>query len=359
MFACVLSVLAGSTAAAQEVSLDLSAGRMVYDPIASGTASNNASATLRVDVPRGIWLSGTGALPFGSTDSRWGALEIGGRLSHSLASSHRVNIGVDALADGFLFQDPILSQSGSGGVLQAIPFMQLASGTAALELRGGWRGHALSYGGPVERNSVIETGVRATYGAPVRLQGDARWVRADTGLYPFVSGGVSYGSARLQLWGTAGKWASTELSDASWGFGAAVSMSDRLTAWAGVRQDPTDPLYWNLPRRSWSVGVTRMFRTVSTPIQLTPSTSGSQGVLIQVAATEADGSAVYVAGDFNGWQAVPMERDGREWRIHLPLAPGVYHYAFRSDRGEWFVPESTAGRRSDGMGGFVAVLVVN
>jgi len=38
--------------------------------------------------------------------------------------------------------------------------------------------------------------------------------------------------------------------------------------------------------------------------------------------------------------------------------PGVYHYTFRSATGEWFVPVSTAGRRDDGMGGFVAVLVV-
>ena len=41
------------------------------------------------------------------------------------------------------------------------------------------------------------------------------------------------------------------------------------------------------------------------------------------------------------------------------LEPGVYRYSFRSESGEWFVPESTPGRRPDGMGGFVAVLVVS
>jgi hypothetical protein len=332
---------------------------MVYDPISSGTASNNASGTLRVDTPRGLWISGTGALPFGSTDSRWGAIETGGRLAHQLGSSRRVSIGVDAVADGFVFRDPIVSQSGSGGVLETIPFVQFPAGTASVEFRGGWRGHTLSYGGPSQRNSVVETGVRATYGVPVRLQGDARWVRADTGVYPFVGGGISYGSARLQLWGTAGKWISTQLSDASWGVGAGVRIAERLTAWTGVRQDSTDPLYWNVPRRSWMVGVTRTFRTASAPLQLASPTAGADGVLIQVAVSEADGSSVYIAGDFNGWQPVPMERDGSQWRIHLPLAPGVYHYAFRSDRGQWFVPESVPGRRDDGMGGYVAVLVVN
>jgi hypothetical protein len=44
--------------------------------------------------------------------------------------------------------------------------------------------------------------------------------------------------------------------------------------------------------------------------------------------------------------------------IRLPLAAGVYQYAFRSATGEWFVPTSIAGRRDDGMGGHVAVLVV-
>jgi hypothetical protein len=43
----------------------------------------------------------------------------------------------------------------------------------------------------------------------------------------------------------------------------------------------------------------------------------------------------------------------------LPIASGVYNYAFRSASGEWFVPASTPGRKDDGMGGHVAVLVVN
>ena len=54
-----------------------------------------------------------------------------------------------------------------------------------------------------------------------------------------------------------------------------------------------------------------------------------------------------------------MQREGREWLLRLPLAPGVYHYAFRSDRGQWFVPPSVPNRRDDGMGGYVAVMVVS
>ena len=55
---------------------------------------------------------------------------------------------------------------------------------------------------------------------------------------------------------------------------------------------------------------------------------------------------------------VPMQREGRDWTIRLPLAKGAYHYAFQSARGAWFVPASIPGRRDDGMGGQVAVLLV-
>jgi hypothetical protein len=37
----------------------------------------------------------------------------------------------------------------------------------------------------------------------------------------------------------------------------------------------------------------------------------------------------------------------------------VYHYAFRSHTGQWFVPASVAGRRDDGFGGHIAILVVS
>ena len=53
-----------------------------------------------------------------------------------------------------------------------------------------------------------------------------------------------------------------------------------------------------------------------------------------------------------------MEREGGRWIWRARLAPGTYHYAFVAEDGTWFVPESVPGRRDDGMGGHVAVLVV-
>ena len=53
-----------------------------------------------------------------------------------------------------------------------------------------------------------------------------------------------------------------------------------------------------------------------------------------------------------------MEREGDHWVYRVAVAPGVYNYAFVGADGTWFVPESVPGRKDDGMGGFVAVVVV-
>jgi hypothetical protein len=53
-----------------------------------------------------------------------------------------------------------------------------------------------------------------------------------------------------------------------------------------------------------------------------------------------------------------MHREGTHWRVELNLEPGIYHFAFREAGGDWFVPEAVPNRRDDGMGGWVAVLIV-
>jgi hypothetical protein len=79
--------------------------------------------------------------------------------------------------------------------------------------------------------------------------------------------------------------------------------------------------------------------------------------LIRIPARLAKGTPS-IAGDFTGWKAVPMVRNGSQWTFATALKPGVYHYAFVAEDGTWFVPASVPGRQSDGMGGQVAVLVV-
>lgn len=352
------SVIVGSEAGAQGLSLDVSAGRIVYDPVSINLGTNNMMGTVRYDAQRGAWVYGTGAAPMHQGDPIWGAVGGGNRFMPSGSTVRRVFIGADVDAHGYLFRDTIALLAGHGGVVEAIPFASVAAGSARIEVRGGWRGETLEFASERENRGVFETGARAIYGAEdVRVQGDLKWVRAIEGTFPFVGGTVVYGGAPVQVWAQTGKWLSDQLNEVAWGAGAGVAIGDRSTLWANIRQEAPDPLYWNSVRRTWSIGLTRRLGRAATPL-LAPARLESDGVVIRIPESDVPGDALFIAGDFNQWQPVAMQREGREWIIRLPLAKGVYHYAFRSNRGEWFVPSSVAGRRDDGMGGQVAVLVV-
>jgi hypothetical protein len=268
-----------------------------------------------------------------------------------------VTVGADLGGHGFLFRDAVALQSGRGATVDALPFVSVPAGAGHVELRGGWRGQSLSYAGVTEHRGVFEAGARASYGTQVRVQGELRWVRASEGTYPFVGGSLAYSGPHVQVWTHAGKWAHDELSEVTWGVGAGVALGGWATLWTQVRQEAPDPLYWNAPRRTWTVGVTHGLGPRGPTLRPAPRAEAG-GVVVQVALADAPGDTLAIAGDFNNWQPMPMQRETAAWVIRLSLAPGVYHYAFRSAHGEWFVPASVAGRRDDGMGGHVAVLVV-
>jgi len=350
-------VVPAEGALAQGLSFDVSAGRIVYDPVSVNLGTNNVMGTLRYDARRGAWVYGTGAAPLRDGDPVWGASGGGGRFTQSGAEARRVFFGVDADAHGFVFRDRVAVLTGTGGAAQAIPFASLAAGDGRIELRGGWRGQTLSFASETTRAGVLETGARAFYGLQLRVQGDAKWVHAAEGTFPFVGGTVSYSGARVQIWGQTGKWLSDQLDEVAWGVGVGLPLGNRSTLWAMARQEAPDPLYWNALRRTWSVGFTRRLGRGVPALQPVPRAEDG-GVVVRISVADAPGDALFIAGDFNQWVPVPMQREGREWTIRLPLAKGVYNYAFRSARGDWFVPTSTPGRRDDGFGGQVAVMVV-
>ena len=360
--ALLLTAIASSDSTilrAQGWSADVSAGRVVYDPVSASVGTSNVMGSLRYDARRDTWVYGAGALPAGDGGTFWLAAGSGGRVVAAAHPTGRASVGADVGAHAFTFRDRVVDQAGTGGALDAIPFARVAlAGGGFVEGRGGWRGQTLSFAGVRENRAVFESGVRGGYAAAFRVEGDARWVHASEGTYPFVGATVGYAGGRVDVWGHAGKWLAADLDERVWALGSGVSLGARTSVWGSVRQEAPDPLYWNSTRRTWSVGLTQRLGRVAPPlVPLAPSAAGT--VLISVSAADAPAGAVSIAGDFNNWQATPMTREGNEWVTRLSLTPGVYHYAFRSANGEWFVPTSTPGRRDDGMGGYLAVLVVS
>ena len=355
----ILAALSHTTAAhGQGWSAEVSAGRLVYDPVLATVATNNVLGSLRYDTRRDTWVYGAAAVPTSDSGTLWGTAGTGGRVTLPSSQSGRTTIGVDLGVHGFTFRDGLVNQSGSGFTLDGMPFAQLSAGAGFVEARGGWRGHTLSFAGIRDSRGVFETGARGGYASTVRAEGEVKWVHASEGTYPFAGTTVSYDASPITIWGQVGKWLATDLDERVWALGTGVSVGARTTVWGNVRQEAPDPLYWNASRRTWSVGLTQRLGRLPAPlVPLSASPAGT--VIVRLPAADAPAGAVSIAGDFNDWKPAPMQREGGNWIIRLPLTPGVYHYTFRSATGDWFVPASTAGRRDDGMGGYVAVLVVS
>jgi hypothetical protein len=85
---------------------------------------------------------------------------------------------------------------------------------------------------------------------------------------------------------------------------------------------------------------------------------GQDDVVLHLPARDAGSPPPMIAGDFTNWMPERMERHKGEWRYSVRGSSGVYHFAFRGTDGRWFVPASFPNRTEDGMGGWVAVLVI-
>ena len=68
---------------------------------------------------------------------------------------------------------------------------------------------------------------------------------------------------------------------------------------------------------------------------------------------------VSIAGDWNGWVPTPLSATRPDrWKADLALPPGVYHFTLLVDGVAWSIPSGVPSV-PDGLGGRVAVLVVN
>jgi hypothetical protein len=300
---------------------------------------------------------GAGAAPLRSEDSPWGVFGAAARVPVVGSSRARVAVGVDLAGQGYIFRDALAMQTGTGGVVDVMPFTSVSAAASYFEVRGGWRGHRFAAGGVSDRRSVIESGARAAFGRVVQAGAETRVVRSPEGTFPFAGVSLAYRARPVSVWLHGGKWLNEALDDHTWSAGVAYAVNTRVSLSTSVRQDAPDPLYWNPSRRTWNVGmVTRLGKT---PLATRPMPTAKPGrVEVRLPVNEAPGRELWVAGNFNEWRPIPMRREGSYWILQMSLPAGVYEYAFRSADGRWFVPASVAARRSDGFGGHVAVLVV-
>jgi hypothetical protein len=349
---CMVSIPGG--AEAQSWAVEIGAGQSVHDAAQATTTGAGLTLGVRREAPTWFFLSA--GIPIEPESGPWGALGLGGRWQ---ASAEKVGYGIDLGGQGFAFQDPLLEQGGGGITAEAMPLVSLRHDRIALQLRSGAAHHTSSFAGTSVGRTAHQTDGRVDVSAGwLTVSGGGRLLRSGEGSFPYLGGSAEAHLDRLTLSAYGGSWMHEALPGADWGAGARLHITDGTSGYVAIHSGATDPLFWNAPFRGWSLGVTqRVGRSARSPLPL-PIVRREAGTVTIQLPLSASASPPSVAGDFNGWQPVPMVRSGDDWIVHLPLRPGVYRYAFRSAEGDWFVPEGTPGREPDGFGGFNAILVV-
>jgi hypothetical protein len=350
------AVASPSESRAQQWTIDGHLGQSAYQSVAATSGTSNGVVGLRYSGPR-TWFYLSAAAPLEAGDPAWSATGVGRRLQ---AGWSRVTAGLDVGAHVHGYGDPAAFEPGFGGVAEVHPFVGVRTRMAGLEIASGPSFYGSAFAGQVGSRRVHETSARvvASGGSPLELGARARHVAAEEASYRYLEGTALVDLGPARIWGSLGQWFSSALPGVAWTAGTSLELTRSLDVWGSVRRDVSDPLYLNDPRRSWNVGAShRIGARAVTRSVLTPAAIPSGRVTIRIPATEAR-ETPWVAGDFTAWEPIPMQRAGESWVVSVALEAGVYHYSFRTAQGEWFVPDSVPGRREDGFGGFVAVLVV-
>ena len=314
-----------------------------------------------------------GLPPSPSNDLLWGQAEVA--TSPYIGAASRLGFGLqpDLLAQGYAYREPVAEVSGTGGLVLAEPY--LAYGTRAIRARlgGGVRASATRVDGDGDALPFPGPGGGATVVSRTAGVGAAdAWITVDRltfttrGEVLFLDGtslphgeltavlGHSHGA----VWGGLDHWESDAKRETGWYLGGSLEITEALAFQALVGRSSGEPMFRTPPSDTWSIGLRYRFaerpgESRSTPL---PEFEGD-GVQLRVPVNAGDGR-LSVAGSFNEWNPLPMQRSGEDWVVRLELDPGYYELAFVDETGRWFVPEGMSGRRPDGMGGWIMVLVV-
>ncbi|HUQ81637.1 MAG TPA: glycogen-binding domain-containing protein [Gemmatimonadaceae bacterium] len=344
--------------------------RSVLDP----AASESFALGLQYDDPAG-GLRLTGSVPARS------AMELRGGLSawRRFAARHSGFLaGVDVAGNAFLasggrdqpatpvpgpFDPPTpaaLSRSGHAFAVQALPVLGYEYSRFQLHARAGLSRYAAAFGQQKTDRSVrladlqltlLPTGSIAIVPVVRRFAADTESAATYAGVSAVTANALGSLSASV------GQWMGGGGDGTPWSVGGRLRLGQRVSLDALARHDAFDPLYRQAPQTSWNVGMSVSFGRAAAVAAPVPAAyvDGRATVRLPVSVSKTRPS---IAGDFNAWTPAPMERDGDHWTYSVAVSRGVYNYAFVAPSGEWFVPEGVAGRKDDGMGGHVAVLVV-
>ncbi len=365
--------LAAQPLAAQHWSVEAQAGqiRSALDPV------NTELQSLVVGVRYDEMNSGlrfAAGIPTTSEQAWWGSVAGAHRLA--LRSAALV-AGIDVAANAFALSDrvqrtrviddvfggrrvvPAPAQSGYAGALQALPVIGVETPKFQVHVRGGMSAYAAEFAEQRHTRNVALADAQATFlpTPSLAFMPAVRHYFAAEGDYTY--GGVTavFASGPMSVWGSSGRWLSGDDSELAWSAGASLRIRDRLTLSATGRRDLFDPLYATPGQTAWSVGISlKLGKLMPARVPIPAVFDGGRATIRLPASQSAD--MPRVAGDFNAWKPQPMQRQGSAWVFTVALEPGVYNYAFVNASGDWFVPADHPGRKQDGMGGEVAVLVV-
>jgi hypothetical protein len=249
--------------------------------------------------------------------------------------------------------------TGNALAAQALPVVGYEAVRWQLHARAG-ASHYTSRFGEVERTrTVFLSDVQLTFTpAPtLALLPVVRRYVSDDVQQTYTALGAVVATDFGTVWGNAGLWPDVDSVGTSWALGATFKLHSRASLHASGRHDAFDALYSNPAQTSWSLGLS--VRLGAAPLNASPVPAAYENgqATIELAAAHS-ATAPMIAGDFTNWQPRPMQRSGDSWIYRAALPPGVYNFSFVDAQGKWFVPEAYPGRKADGMGGVVAVLVV-
>jgi hypothetical protein len=363
---------------AQEWRIEAQGGRIrsALDPsaeatptVAGGISYQDRTTAFRVST----------GVPIGPESPYWGAAGV---YKRAALRKNGFLFGIDLNGNGYLFRDRTHSSSEPGGLFdpftpgdtkrsghalagQAMPVVGIEAGPFQLHARAGVSYYTAAVADQSRDRTVKLGDVDVTFqpNSYLALTPVIRRFHSDNGEDPSTFAGMSAAIAfgRSTLWVNGGQWLDVDTTSSartSWGAGASLNITDRARINASARHDGYDPLYLNPSQTSWSVGLSMLIGgRIRKPVAPVPSAYAGGIATIRLRVSES-ASPPSIAGDFNNWAVAHMEREGDYWTYRAPLAKGVYNFSFVSADGTWFVPRDYPGRKDDGMGGHVAVLVV-